>query len=249
MIPHGPRSFSGGFLMQSFTRRRFLLTASTSFAAAPVLSRMPAFAVPTAPSPTRSADAVLKQMLEGNQRFAAGHSTHPRRTPADFKALAAGQKPLACIVACADSRVTPEILFDLGIGELFVVRVAGNYVDGAGPAVKGSVEYAVAELGVSLVMILGHSQCGAVKAAIQHIHDKDALPGEINNLVNVIKPAVLASQHEPGDPLENAIKANVKRGVDRLDDLAPIIAPAVREGKLKVVGGVYDLATGRVNMM
>ena len=188
-------------------------------------------------------------MTAGNQRFASGASTHPRRTPADFKPLAAGQSPLACIVACADSRVTPEILFDLGIGELFVVRVAGNYVDGAGPSVKGSVEYAVAELGVSLIMILGHSQCGAVKAAIQHLHDKDALPGAINDLVAAIKPAVTESEHLPGDPLENAIRANVRRGVDRLKGLGPIVAPAVTSKKINVVGGVYDLATGKVAMV
>lgn len=233
--------------MQGSTRRHFLLTAGTSLAAS-VLTRLSAFAAaPSKPAPP--ADQVLKMMTEGNQRFASGRSTHPRRTPADFKPLAAGQSPIACVVTCADSRVTPEILFDLGIGELFVVRIAGNYVDGAGPAVKGTVEYAVAELGVSLIMILGHSQCGAVKAAIQHIHDNDALPGAINDLVNAIKPAVLASEHMPGDKLENAIRANVKRGVDRLDDLQPIIQPAVKSGKLKVVGGVYDLATGRVQML
>ncbi len=188
-------------------------------------------------------------MQAGNQRFASGASTHPRRTPADFKPLAAGQSPIACVVACADSRVTPEILFDLGIGELFVVRVAGNYVDGAGPTVKGSIEYAVAELGVSLVMVLGHSQCGAIKAAIQHIHDNDALPGAINDLVNAIKPAVTASEHQPGDKLENAIRANVRRGVERLNTLGPIVAPAVASGKIKVVGGVYDLATGKVTLV
>jgi len=200
-------------------------------------------------TPAPSPDAVLKEMIAGNQRFAAGQSTHPRRTPKDFTPLAAGQSPVACIITCSDSRVTPEILFDMGIGELFVVRVAGNYVDGAGAAVKGTVEYGVAELGVSLVMILGHSQCGAVKAAIEHIHDNDALPGAINDLVNAIKPSVLASQKTPGDPLENAIRANVKRGVDRLDDLGPIVAPAVKSGKIKVVGGVYELATGKVVML
>src|SRR5215470_4955077 len=135
------------------SRRKFMLTAGAAFAA----PSWTAFAAPQA-KPTQSPDQVLKLMIAGNQRFASGASTHPRRTPADFKPLATGQSPLACIVACADSRVTPEILFDLGIGELFVVRVAGNYVDGAGPSVKGSVEYSVAELGVSLIMILGHSQ-------------------------------------------------------------------------------------------
>ena len=233
--------------MHNRTRRQFLLTASATLASS-TLTKLSAFAAPT-PKPAPPADQVLKLMLEGNKRFATGASTHPRRTPADFKPLAAGQNPIACVVACADSRVTPEILFDLGIGELFVIRVAGNYVNGAGTSVKGSIEYAVAELGVSLIMILGHSQCGAVKAAIQHIHDKDALPGAINDLVNAIKPAVLESQHKPGDPLENAIRANVKRGVDKLDELQPIIAPAVKTGKLKIVGGVYDLATGQVQML
>ncbi|MBS1800384.1 MAG: carbonic anhydrase [Acidobacteria bacterium] len=233
--------------MQDQGRRKFLYTASASLAI-PALTRLNAFAAPTA-KPAPPADDVLKQMLEGNKRFASGASTHPRRTPADFKPLAAGQSPVACVVACADSRVTPEILFDLGIGELFIVRVAGNYVDGAGPSVKGSVEYAVAELGVSLVMILGHSQCGAVKAAIQHLHDKDALPGAINDLVNAIKPAVLDSQHQSGDPLGNAIRANVARGVDRLKGLGPIVAPAVASGKIKIAGAVYDLATGKVNMV
>lgn len=233
--------------MQGQTRRKFLVTASASLAT-PALIRLSVFAAPASKS-APSADQVLQQMLDGNKRFAAGASTHPRRTPADFKPLAAGQNPIACVVACADSRVTPEILFDLGIGELFVVRVAGNYVNGAGTSVKGSVEYAVAELGVTLVMILGHSQCGAVKAAIQHIHDNDALPGAINDLVNAIKPAVLDSQNKPGDPLENAIRANVRRGVDRLNDLQPIVASAASSGKIKVVGGIYDLANGKVQMI
>jgi len=231
--------------MQRSTRRQFIATGAAL--AVPALTHLSAFAAPSKPAPP--ADQVLKMMVDGNQRFASGKSTHPRRTPADFKPLASGQNPVACVVSCADSRVSPEILFDLGIGELFVVRVAGNYVDGAGPAVKGTVEYAVAELGVSLIMILGHSQCGALKAAIQHIHDKDALPGAINDLVNAIKPAVLDSQQMPGDPLENAIRANVLRGVDRLDDLQPIIAPAVKANKIKIVGGVYDLATGKVQLL
>ena len=231
--------------MQRSTRRQFIATGAAL--AVPALTRLSAFAAPSKPAPP--ADQVLKMMVDGNQRFASGKSAHPRRTPADFKPLASGQNPVACVVSCADSRVSPEILFDLGIGELFVVRVAGNYVDGAGPAVKGTVEYAVAELGVSLIMILGHSQCGALKAAIQHIHDKDALPGAINDLVNAIKPAVLDSQQMPGDPLENAIRANVLRGVDRLDDLQPIIAPAVKANKIKIVGGVYDLATGKVQLL
>jgi len=233
--------------MQGTTRRNFLFTAGAALGASSLHAT--AFAAPRAVPAAPPPDEVLRLIKEGNARFASGASTHPRRTPADFKPLAAGQAPIAAIVACADSRVTPEILFDLGIGELFVVRVAGNYVSGAGASVKGSVEYAVAELGVSLIMVLGHSQCGAIKAAIQHIHDNDALPGSINDLVNTIKPAVTESQHKPGDPLENAIRANVQRGVQRLNGLDPIIAPAVKSGKLKVVGAVYDLASGKITMV
>ena len=229
--------------MKSTTRRGFVLTATAALFAPSHI-----FAAPRS-TPAPSPDEVLRLLKDGNARFAAGASTHPRRTPADFKPLAAGQNPLACIVACADSRVTPEILFDLGIGELFVVRIAGNYVDGAGAAVKGSVEYAVAELGVSLVMILGHSQCGAVKAAIQHLHDNDALPGAINDLVNNIKPAVLESRNRPGDALENSIRTNVRRGVERLNMLQPVVAPAVKSGKIKVAGAVYNLATGKIAMV
>jgi carbonic anhydrase len=233
--------------MQDRSRRRFLLSASVALASAS-LGEMPAVAAPVA-APSPGADKALHLLMEGNARFVKGAITHPGRKPSDFKPLATGQKPVAAIVGCADSRVAPEILFDLGIGDLFIIRIAGNFVNGAGASVKGSVEYAVAELGVPLVMVLGHSQCGAVKAAIQHLHDKDALPGAINDLVNTIKPAVLESQHKPGDLLENSIRANVLRSVERLHSLEPVLAPAVRSGKLNVVGGVYDLATGKVELL
>src|SRR5262249_21783604 len=122
---------------------------------------------------SRKPDDVLKSLLEGNKRFVEGKLAHPGRSPKDFQALAEGQKPFAIIVGCADSRVPPEVVFDQGVGDLFVVRVAGNIVSGAGPTVKGSIEFAVGELGARLIMVLGHSQCGAVKAAIEHIDNKD----------------------------------------------------------------------------
>ncbi|HEY0161546.1 MAG TPA: carbonic anhydrase [Edaphobacter sp.] len=233
--------------MQDRSRRRFLLSAGAALTSAS-LGDTSAMAAPRA-TPAPGADKALHLLMEGNARFVKGAITHPGRTPEDFGPLAAGQNPIAAILGCADSRVPPEILFDLGIGDLFIIRVAGNYVNGAGASVKGSIEYAVAELGVSLVMVLGHSQCGAVKAAIQHLHDKDALPGAINDLVNTIKPAVLDSEHMPGDPLENAIRTNVLHSVNRLHSLEPVLAPAVRSGKLNVVGGVYDLATGKVDLL
>jgi carbonic anhydrase len=194
-------------------------------------------------------DEVLRKLLEGNTRFVKGETANPRRKPKDFAPLAEGQAPLAVIVGCADSRVAPEILFDQGVGDLFVVRVAGNVVNGAGPTLKGSIEYAVAELGVSLIVVLGHSKCGAVQAAKKHIDSNDALPGSINDLVNNIKPAVLRSKGQAGDALENAIKANVVIGVDRLKSLKPILAGPVKAGKVKVVGAVYDLKDGRVKVL
>jgi carbonic anhydrase len=232
------------------SRRGFLLSSGAALLASTVYgARNLAFAADAPAAPRATSDQALQMLVDGNKRFVAGAITHPGRTPADFQPLAAGQYPVAAIVSCADSRVAPEILFDQGIGDIFVIRVAGNYIDGAGAAVKGSVEYAVAELNVPLIMVLGHSQCGAVKAAIKHIHDHDALPGAINELVNSIKPAVTETEGKPGDQLQNAIEANVRRGVEKLKTLGPVIAPAVKSGKVKVVGGTYDLATGSVLLL
>jgi carbonic anhydrase len=205
-----------------------------------------------AASPARpqiSADESLRQLLDGNARFVKGQPASPRRGPDDFRGLAEAQYPEAVVVSCSDSRVAPEILFDVGVGDIFVVRVAGNVVSGAGVTVKGSIEYAIAELNVPLILVLGHSSCGAVKAAMKHIDAKDSLPGAIDGLVELIKPAVAQSKGAPGDPLENAIRKNVEIGVERLQELQPIIAPRVKQGKLKVVGAVYDLRTGAVTLL
>jgi carbonic anhydrase len=200
-------------------------------------------------APRLNADQALRELLDGNQRFTNGERLTPRAKPEHFRALAHGQFPEAVIISCADSRVAPEILFDVGVGDIFVVRVAGNVIDGAGVTVKGSIEYAVAELNVPLVLVLGHSGCGAVKAAIQHIENKDSLPGAINGLVELIKPAVAKSKGMSGDLLENAIRKNVETGVEKLQGLGPILAPAIKLGKVKVVGGVYDLRTGAVTLI
>ncbi len=193
--------------------------------------------------------ASLARAPRGQRAFREGPDSQPSPQSLPISApLAKAQYPEAVIITCSDSRVAPEILFDVGVGDLFVVRVAGNVVDGAGVTVKGSTEYAIAELNVPLIVVLGHSNCGAVKAAIQHINAKDSLPGAINGLVELIKPAVLQSKGQPGDPLENAIIQNVKNGVIRLEGLQPILGPRVKEGKVKIVGGVYDLKTGAVTL-
>lgn len=194
--------------------------------------------------------AVLAQLIEGNKRFMAGTpSLLARRRPEDFAALAEGQAPSAIIVACADSRVAPELIFDQGVGDLFVVRVAGNVVTGAGPVVKGSLEFAVAELGARLIVVLGHSACGAVKAAVTHIDAKDTLPGAIEGLVDIIRPAVGDAAGQPGDKVENVIKANVRRCVRTIEGLDPILAKFAASGELKVVGGVYELKSGQVDIL
>lgn len=234
-------------------RREFLRLSALAAAAVCVARAVPfeAFAA-DAPSGSTAVrpdpDSVLRQLLEGNQRFAAGHPSNPRRGPEDFRAVAGGQNPVAAIVACSDSRVPPEILFDMGVGDLFVVRVAGNVINGAGPVVKGSIQYAVVELGVRLILVLGHTRCGAVKAAVEHIEHKDSLPGAINDLVELIKPAVTLAKTMPGDDIDEAIVENVKLGVERLSGLDPLIAPRVKDGRVKIAGGVYDLASGKVTL-
>src|SRR5262245_50416671 len=223
--------------------RRDLLRG-IAMAAVPVLLRGSGTEAASPSSVVPSADEMLRKLLEGNQRFVKGETTGPRRTPADFRPLAAGQQPGAIIIGCADSRVPPELIFDQGVGDLFIVRVAGNVVSGA--LVKGSIEYGVAELGVPLVMVLGHSECGAIKAAIKHMDDHDTLPGAIAELVNRLRPAVAKTKGMPGDRLDNTIRANVTLSVATLRTLRPIMAPAVAGGRVKVVGAVYDLSTGGV---
>jgi carbonic anhydrase len=229
------------------TRRSFVAAAGAAGLGALAVHGLSARAADDKPSV--KPDDLLKRLVEGNKRFVEGKLIHPGRTPKDFLALAEGQKPLIGIVGCADSRVPPEVVFDQGVGDLFVVRVAGNIVAGAGPLVKGSVEFAVGVLGTRLLMVLGHSQCGAVKAAIEHIEGSEKLPGTIGELVDPIRPVVREMKGRPGDKLANVTKANVLAGVKRLQTLDPILAKMVKSGELKVVGGVYELSTGKVELV
>jgi carbonic anhydrase len=230
------------------TRRDFVRNVGLAAGAVGLahLATPRASAQPAAARP--NPDEVLKKLLEGNKRFVEGKLKHPGRSPKDFQALAEGQAPPAIILGCADSRVSPEIIFDQGIGELFVVRGAGNMV-GSGPILKGSIEFAVEVLGARLIMVLGHTACGACESAIKFIDDKKSLPGSIEGLVDYIRPSVRAVEGQPGDKLANVTKANVLMGVKKLSELDPIVAKYVRAGELKAVGGIYDLATGKVEMV
>ena len=186
-----------------------------------------------------NADEVLKQLLAGNERFVAGKPLNPRRSPADFSQLASGQTPDAVILGCSDSRVAPEILFDQGVGDLFVIRVAGNVITGAGPTVKGSIAYAVVALGARLVIVLGHSECGAVKSALER--KEQAIPTSIRDLVALVNTG--------GEKdLDRAIVANVRASVAKLKSLEPTLTQYIETKRIKVVGAVYDLASGKVNL-
>jgi carbonic anhydrase len=203
--------------------------------------------VKMAPKPQNvlSPEASLERLLKGNQRYIEGLS---RRH--DFKhereALAGGQNPYAGILSCADSRIAPEYAFDSGRGDLFVCRVAGNF---ANDDTVASLEYAVAILNTPLILVLGHDSCGAVDATIKSLKDNTVLPGHLPSLVAALAPAVKAvSQHE-GNPLDNAIRQNVIDNVAKLKSATPILNAAVEQGKLKVVGGIYRLADGRVDMV
>lgn len=191
-------------------------------------------------SEARTSSGALGELVEGNRRFVNGHFEHARQDKERRDELAKGQHPFAVIVGCSDSRVPPELVFDQGLGDLFVVRVAGNVVDDAS---LGSIEYAVEHLGANLVIVLGHERCGAVQAAL----DGKALLGHIGAIGAALSPAIAeAKAQRGGDPLDVAVRANVRRIVGELTDSEPLLAHAVRAGELEVVGARYDLDTGEV---
>lgn len=187
-----------------------------------------------------------QRLLDGNARFIAGKSEHPHQDPARRGETAEGQKPFAIVVGCADSRTSPEILFDQGIGDLFVVRLAGNLID---DAALGSIEFAVGKLGARLIVVLGHEKCGAVKAAVDAVHGGPAAPGKIGTLVEAIKPAAASVQGKPGDELDNAVRANVHVVAEKLGQASPVLEPFLKSGELKIVGARYDLDDGKVELV
>jgi carbonic anhydrase len=187
-------------------------------------------------------EQALKRLLDGNQRFVSQQLTNPDRSKARLKELAQTQHPFATILSCADSRVAPEILFDEGMGDLFDVRVAGNVVS---PEVLGSLEYAVAVLNTPLVMILGHERCGAVTAAVKN----ERLSNNVSALVKAIAPAISKVKDKDGDLIERAVVANVHYQIEQLKQNSVILSERSLEGKLKVVGGRYDLDSGEVTII
>jgi carbonic anhydrase len=189
-----------------------------------------------------SADQALQKLMDGNKRYTKAKLKHPDQDSVRRAEVAKGQHPYAIIIGCADSRVPPEIIFDQGLGDLFIIRIAGNVIDNPG---LGSIEYGVEHLNVKLVMVLGHEKCGAVDAAVKG----SEAAGHIGSLIEAIKPAVEKAKTESGDMLDNAVKENVKMVVAQLKASKPILAEMVEKGKIKIVGARYDLDTGAVELI
>lgn len=227
------------------TRRNLLLGA----AAAGVFWANAAHAkeakAPPKPENVMSPDASLKRLMQGNQRYVEGIAQrHDFRH--EREALAGGQNPYAAILSCADSRIAPEYAFDSGRGDLFVCRVAGNF---ASEETVASLEYAVAVLATPLILVLGHDACGAVDATIKSLKDGKPLPGHMPSLVTALAPSVKAVAEQPGNTLDNAIRQNVVDNVAKLKAAAPILSAAAEQNKIKIVGGIYRLKTGQVDMV
>ena len=198
---------------------------------------------PPAEAAEESPDAAIKAMLNGNERYVSGQLKSLEEDLSILKAKTAEkQEPFAAVLSCADSRVPVEIVFDQSIGHLFVVRIAGNIVT---PEIMASLEYGVAVLGAKAIMVLGHGNCGAVKAAIEG----KAVPGQISALYAPIRPAVNEAMNEAGSKLDAAIDANARIQAALLSTASPIIVGAIKEQKLKVVPARYDLASGKVSLL
>ena len=221
--------------MKLLTHVLFTLTAITSLAASSLAADHPK-------GPNLPPDAALKKLLAGNARFASGSVAHPNQGSGRRAEVAKGQKPFAIVVGCADSRTSPEVVFDQGLGDVFVTRLAGSIVD---DAALGSIEYAIAHLGASVIVVLGHERCGAVDAAMKG----GSVPGKIGAVVRPILPAVRAVKKSATPTLDAAIDENARRVAAGLAGRSKIVADAVKAGNLKITAARYDLDSGRVTLV
>lgn len=232
-------------------RRRFLRLATASAGALMLAGALPATAhqavAASAPKPANdlSPQQALARLMEGNKRYVAG-VTRRHDFNAEREALVDGQNPFAAVLGCADSRIAPEYAFDTARGDIFAVRVAGNFVTDDGLA---SLEYAVAVLGTPLITVLGHDRCGAISAGIKAVKDDARFPGKIQGLADALKPAVTKVLESPGDLLDNAIAQNVIDTVTRLKRESTVLAEAIAQGKLDIIGAVYRLNSGEVEWL
>ncbi|MFN6572090.1 carbonic anhydrase [Dendronalium sp. ChiSLP03b] len=186
-------------------------------------------------------DKALQELLDGNDRFVKRKRKNPNQNLTRLQEVAKGQKPFASILGCADSRVPSEIVFDQGLGDLFVCRIAGNI---ATPQQIGSLEFGSLILGSKLILVVGHERCGAVEAAIKG----GSVPGQIGKLIEAIKPNVESYKDQSGDRLEKACKANILAQIETLKS-SSVLSELIKAKKLKIVGGYYDLDTGKISLV
>lgn len=236
--------------MSLLTRRSMLATGTAALAVAGSVHAQERDAFRPVPTKdgftTLTPDEALQFLVDGNKAFLAGVTTSPPIGPQRRLELAKGQAPFCAYVTCSDSRVPPELLFGRGLGELFIIRNAGNTV---GTAAMGSIEYAVAVLKVPLVVVMGHQACGAVDAARKVVEEDARFPGAIDDMIHPILPAVLGARDKNGKvDLDRAIHENVRRTVQRLrNESDPILLEPQKKGNVKIVGAYYDLDQGKVD--
>lgn len=230
-----------------YGRRAFLNRAGLGLTAAALGAGLVAEVADAAgpAEPAVTAAEGLARLMAGNRRFVADRAHCPPLTARRLE-LQNGQSPFAVILSCSDSRVPVETVFDQEPGNVFGVRIAGNFITDEG---LGSIEYAIAELKSSLILALGHSGCGAVKAAVTYVKDGTTVPGHIQDLVVAIAPAARATKARSGDWVANAVVQNVKDTVSALTARSKIVADAVQSEKLTIAGGVYDLHSGKVSII
>lgn len=188
----------------------------------------------------------LTQLLAGNQRFVAGEPVHPNQDANRRAALAPGQRPFAVLFGCSDSRLAAEIIFDQGLGDLFVIRTAGHVI---GPEVLGSIEYAVANLDVPLAVVLGHDSCGAIAASLEALRSGTTPGGFVRDVVERVIPGVLAARDEPGVDNEHAVDAHVRYTTNLLVERSAVMAERLAAGRFAVVGLGYRLSEGSVRQV
>nr|WP_208381318.1 carbonic anhydrase [Paenarthrobacter ilicis] len=187
-----------------------------------------------------------ERLREGNERFVSGESRHPNQDASRRSSLLEGQNPFAVIFGCADSRLAAEIIFDLGLGDAFVVRTAGQVID---DAVLGSLEYSISELQVPLIAILGHDSCGAVTATKAAVETGDMPPGFIRDLVERITPSVLTAKRNGQEDVNDMVVEHVKQTAERLADSSRVISDAIDEGRVAVIGLSYKLGEGQAALV
>lgn len=214
-------------------------TTTVTVAASPTT-----FAGPPRPAIT-DPNAAFERLVQGNQRFVDARMQHPDQSPEHRLRVSQAQHPFAAILTCSDSRVPPEVLFDQGLGDLFVIRVAGNIAD---VSEMGSVEYAVAHLGAPLVVVIGHERCGAVEATLDSIQNHTTPHGSVAALVDAIAPAVPVARQRSGDLLDNTIRVNAEMSRDAITK-SPELTDPLKRGQLKVLAAYYDLDDGRVSVI